>query len=1072
MFAQSDKLRIEQISIKDGLSQGSVRCIMEDNLGFIWFGTHDGLNRYDGYNFKIYKNKLSDPTSISDNWVYCFKQNSKGDIWVGTADGLNLYLRGEDRFIQIQSLKNNETKLEINAVYTIFINNENNEEIVYFSTNKGLVKFNHNKNQFKVLYPKALGNPSDGNYIRTIFKTKAGKILVGTSTGRIFYLNTYNDSFTHFEGYTYRERTIRENSVNAFLEDDFNKIWIGTAIGLYTYNYITGEKQYFPDLVDVPKEQYPINVYAMAQDNKGELWIGGLGWGTAIINPQTGKVVSPRQNNESTFTSLTPSVFCIYADKRGLVWIGTTGDGISRYNPYTNRFNLVNNKTGLKIQSVRTFFEDNKNNIYVGGYKGIEKFNRITNKHFYYSNNSPKGYSLVNPNIYSMEEDYHNKGKILWVGTEGYGIIKLDLITGKINNRPFKKKQIIDEYGLYIYSLYSDKDHKLWVGTERGLFTINLLNEKTEFFHNIPLDTTSIGPKSVTKIYEDSYGNLWVGTNLGGLNLFNKDTKTFSRFTFDKLIPNSISNNHIKTIFEDSKKRLWIGTNGNGLNLFDREKKSFKRFTAEDGLPNNVIYGILEDNFGNLWISTNFGLSMFNPEKKTFTNYLQQDGLQSNEFNSNAYFNSPNGELFFGGIEGYNSFYPEKIITNKNTPVVRITGFKIFNNEVTPNVLINDRKILKEAIELTDTLVLKHNENMFTFDFAALDYVAPVKNHYSYKMENFDDRWINSGNSRSATYTNLNPGEYIFRVIATNNDGLLNNEGATLTVIILPPYWKTWWFISISLFLIISLVYFVLWYRIRLIQEQKDTLQQLVLERTSELEKLNKELKKSNSSKDRFFSIIAHDLRGPFNGFLGLSDMLKKECDTLSKEEIIDISNALNLSIKKTYNLLENLLNWARVQTGNYDFSPVPIPLNDVIDEIHLLFIGNLSAKNIKFTNNTDPELMVYADENMLNSILQNLISNAIKFTPRHGEIIINSTIAGKFAKIMVSDNGIGIDNDTKAKLFNIDSHITNKGTENESGTGLGLVLIKELIIKSGGEISVDTEIGKGTTFSFTIPIA
>ncbi|MCK9279789.1 MAG: ATP-binding protein [Melioribacteraceae bacterium] len=1045
---------------------------MEDSLGFIWFGTHDGLNRYDGYNFKIYKNKLSDLSTISNNWIYSFKQNSKGDIWVGTADGLNLFLREKDRFIQIRTLKNNTTKIDINAVYTIFINKEDNEEIIYFSTNKGLVKYNHQKNEFKILYPKALGNPSDGNYIKTIFKTKSGKILVGTSTGRIFYLNAYNNSFTLFEGYTYLERNVRENSINAFLEDNSNNLWIGTTFGLYSYNYKTHEKQYFPDLIEVPKEQYPINVYSIELDKAGNLWIGGLGWGTAIINPQTRKVVNPSQDQKSILASLTTSVFCIYADKRGLVWFGSTGDGISRFNPYTNRFNLVNYKTGSKIQSVRAFFEDGNNNLYVGGYIGIEKINKKTKQHYYYSNKNPDGYSLTNPNIYSMEEDYFNRGKILWVGTEGYGIIKLNLITGKITNRPFNNKLIKSDYGSYIYTLFSDKDHYLWVGTERGLYSINLLNEKTEFYQNIPLDTTSIGPRSVTKILQDSYDNLWVGTNLGGLNLFDKKTKTFTRYTFDKLVPTSISNNHIKTIFEDSKRRLWIGTNGSGLNLFNREEKTFTRFTSEDGLPNDVIYGILEDSFGNLWISTNFGLSMFNPESKVFVNYLQQDGLQSNEFNSSAYYKSPSGELFFGGIEGYNSFYPDRITINKNIPSVRITNFRLFNSEVTPNKYINERIILKKAIELTDTLVLKHNENMFTFEYAALDYVAPVKNSYFYKMENFDDRWINAGNNRTATYTNLDPGEYRFRVIATNNDGLLNNNGTTLTIIILPPFWKTWWFITIALLGIISLIYFILWYRIRLIQQQKETLQELVLERTSDLEKLNKELEKTNSSKDRFFSIIAHDLRGPFNGFLGLSDMLKKECDTLSKEEIIDISNALHLSIKKTYNLLENLLNWARVQTGDYEYSPATISLREVIDEIHLLFIGNLSAKSIKFINFISPQLMVYADENMLNSILQNLISNAIKFTPRNGEISVASSIEGKLAKISVSDTGVGIDDDTKKILFNIDSHLTNKGTESEPGTGLGLVLIKELILKSGGEISVDSKVGKGTTFSFTMPIA
>ncbi len=560
---------------------------------------------------------------------------------------------------------------------------------------------------------------------------------------------------------------------------------------------------------------------------------------------------------------------------------------------------------------------------------------------------------------------------------------------------------------------------------------------------------------------------------------------------------------------------MWFGTFGTGLDKLDRLTGKFTNFSTKDGLPGNSISSILIDKDNNLWLATDNGLAKFNQQTKEVVVFDRKDGLQNKILKSWA-IKTIDGEMFFGGPNGFNSFYPEqlKFKKNQNMPPVVLTGLKIFNNPVKINELINNKVVLNNNLCETRELVLTHKENFFTIEFIALDYTAPEKNMYAYMMEGFDPGWVYCGNKREANYTNLDAGKYTFRVKASNNDGVWNNTGASLQIVILPPWWETWWFTLIVLFAIISVVTSIFFSRIRHFKNQKILLEKLVQEKTSELQQMNAllvnqtdELKRSNTllelrqeeieaqseelmvqkesleimnhelndlnaTKDKFFSIIAHDIKSPFNAILGFSELLKENFNKWTDEKKLNTINLILNSSRSLFELLENLLQWSRSQRGIIEYNPEIIELKKTLSNIINLMKANAVSKNIKldFTLSEDG-LALFADKQMLDTILRNLISNALKFTNTGGNVQIRATKNNEFVKIEVSDDGVGIPAELIDKLFSIENNQTTPGTHNEKGTGLGLILAKDFVTKNGGIIGINSTVGKGSTFYFTLPL-
>ena len=560
---------------------------------------------------------------------------------------------------------------------------------------------------------------------------------------------------------------------------------------------------------------------------------------------------------------------------------------------------------------------------------------------------------------------------------------------------------------------------------EHGLIHYQIKENK---FTSITPANSGLANKMVIRILKYSNRNLLIGCP-DCFQIFSPGENHFTTYTHNPDNANSLSYPTTTDILAENDSCVWIGTQ-DGLNRFNPNTGSFKRYYEKDGLPSNVIKGLALDKSGVLWVTTNKGVCRFDYKQRKFKNFTKDDGLQSNEFSERSILKTKSGALLMGGTKGFNIVYPEKITENKSIPDILITDLKIFNKSVKPGA---ENSPLIQNITETKTLTLSHKQSVLTFYFAVMDFTAPEKNQYAYKMEGFDKDWIYSGNKGEATYTNLNPGEYVFRVKGSNNDGVWNETGTSIRITILPPWWNTWWFKLIIISAIIFLLASIFLSRFQRLKNQKILLEKSVAIKTAELHELN-------ASKDKFFSIIAHDLKNPFNTIIGFSEMLNEEIKSGDSTRIEKYSGMINTSAVQTLRLLENLLEWAKSQTGKILFNPIPINLSGLFNEEFSMLNDMATGKNIELKSSFPDDLTVLADKNMLKTILRNLISNAIKFTHKNGKVEVKAMIDNKQVEISVSDNGIGMTKETIAKLFRIDANLSTRGTENEKGTGLGLI--------------------------------
>ncbi len=612
-------------------------------------------------------------------------------------------------------------------------------------------------------------------------------------------------------------------------------------------------------------------------------------------------------------------------------------------------------------------------------------------------------------------------------------------------------------------------------------------------------------------ITEAKNGDLWIITS-DDLLRFDLTQKKFEHFVHDVNDSTSLSSKQLYDVFEDSKGNIWVGTD-DGLNVLKKSGKSFKCYRTEDGLPDNGIRSILEDDHGNLWLGTYKGLSKFIdavnlPEHPKFKNYTIEDGIQSNEFRGRSAYKGADGMMYFGGVNGFNMFYPDSIKDNPYIPDVVFTDFLLFNK---PVKIGEKNSPLKQDISLTHEIKLTHKQSFFTIKFVAINYSAPEKNEYATIMDGLENEWSYLGNKREVTYRNLKPGKYTFHVKASNNDGVWNEEGASIKITILPRWWLTWYFKIIYAVLIISLIIAIFYIRTSNLRKQKEVLEKTVEERTHDLfeknalleyqseelvkinsmllknqetieiqseelkvtaenlEKVNEDLVSLNATKDKFFSIIAHDLRSPFNSFLGLTEIMAEDLPNLTMDKIHDITVSMRNSASNLYRLLENLLHWARLQQGSFSYNQEILQLFPIIDESLALINETAKNKEIILTTNIPENLKVFADKNVIQMVVRNLLSNALKFTNKGGKVSISAKAVENFVNVTVEDSGIGMSKNLIENLFRLDVSTNRKGTKGEPSTGLGLIICKELIEKQGGKLWVESEEGNGSKFHFSL---
>jgi signal transduction histidine kinase len=537
------------------------------------------------------------------------------------------------------------------------------------------------------------------------------------------------------------------------------------------------------------------------------------------------------------------------------------------------------------------------------------------------------------------------------------------------------------------------------------------------------------------------------------LDLYDSQTNSFKVLKFP--------DNDIGAFYKDKAGYIWVGTNTKGLFMCNTDGTILKTYDVTNVLPNNRIHAITQDNKGNIWISSNYGITRINPDIQSVRNYSKEDGLQGDQFYQQSFLKTKKGELYFGGYSGLNSFNPDSLKDNDFIPPVYITDFQIFNK---PVVYAVPGAQFQTHISEAKEIKLNWDQRVFSFSFAAINYIHPKKNQYSYIMESFEKDWnFTDASRRYVTYTNLDPGDYTFRVRASNNDAVWNMKGTSLKIIILPPWWKTWWFRIVGISVVISIIFAIFRSRVRQLNKQKILLEETVAIKTAELKELN-------ASKDKFFSIIAHDLKNPFNTLIGFTEMMKESVRLNDPTTFYEYAAMINTSAIQTYRLLENLLEWASAQRGKLEFLPVSVNLYELVKDEFNIAEEMANGKNIELTCHIDESIIISADKNMLRTILRNLISNAIKFTHKNGKVEVAARIFSQNAEVSVSDTGIGMSDETMSKLFKLDANLLTRGTDNERGTGLGLFLCKEFVERHGGKIWVISNVGKGSTFKFIIP--
>ena len=1050
-IAQKNELQFtSHLTVEDGLSLNVLTGIIQDKRGFLWFGTYDGLNRYDGYNFKNFTEEPDNPKSISNFLISSLLEDSKGYIWVGTNNGLNRYDWKTEEFKRYIANPSEPNSLSHNHILCIY---EDKSGGIWIGTSNGLNKYNRDTDDFTVSTNISDEiNENSLNSVTSIVEDNDANIYLGTWKGLTKIQGNNGNIITIPLPEAISRSALLYNRISKLIIDNDKNLWIATnnGQGVYKYNLVSEKlSQYFNEPSD-PNSLSDNQANTLLLDKSGRIWIGTENG----LNMYSGgeKFIRYTHDPSQYFSIISNCVYSVIEDQTGLFWIGTDR-GISRAYLPINDFNFANlyykNSDGtLGSNRINALYCDKPGHLWIGSPQGLFTFDEISKKIIPLNTFNEKKITVSNNNIRSICRD--NFGN-MWLGTNGGGLNCFNIYTGEniLYHYDDSDPESLSNNG--VISLCIDKDENVWAGTWWGL---NLLNKETGKFERF----TNFFSNLCWVLYSDSEGKLWIGTDGGGVNEMNPESKTTTNY---------LNGLRVISIYESFDGMMWFGTT-EGLRSYNRKTGKFETFTKVNGLPSNAINSICEDNLGNIWISTDKGFSKYDRNNNLFRNYDKRNGLSNPEFSVNAAAKSKNGDLYFGGLTGLLYFSPGKIQDQFIDANVVLTDFKIYNQSVP---ISNDgNSVLKESITVAKSVQIPYGNDVLSIDFALLDYYNVNRNKFMYILEGFDKEWNDIGTRNSATYTNLPPGEYKFHVRASNDAGFKNFKETSVDITIIPAYYQTWLFRIIFFVIIVVGLLFFIRIRTNAMRRRNLILENKVIERTQDLDKTINELNLEIATKNKFFSIIAHDLRSPFTAMLGFSKHLVDEIESLSREELHLIAESIYKSTSLTFGLLENLLHWARIQTGKIEFKPIELKIKDMLEKTTELYKGNAENKGINITIETTKNISVYADSNMVETVLRNLLSNSIKFTNEGGEIIVGVADIGNFVEISVKDTGVGIPQEKIDKMFEVGQSSSTLGTRNEKGSGLGLILCKEFIEYNSGTIRVDSKEGKYSKISFTLP--
>ncbi len=1048
----NQKLKFKQYSLTEGLSQSSVLCILQDSKGFMWFGTRDGLNKFDGQNFTTYRHNSQDSTSISNGFIRSLIEDNDGNIWIGTMNGLNRYIAKDHTFERFKE-NNGQKRMSNNEIWDIEATSNGR---IWLGTNLGLEVLDKKSSTISRVETPNDKRKNSANHIRSLLVTSNGNLWIcNTNT-----IEVYNPTSKTFKEYNYPQSESKEANKNyapVLYEDGQQKLWLGYKNGLFLFDPATTKfkahqlnSQNNPTITD--------EVRAIQQDHLNNLWIGTYN-GLYVIDKDNEKAFQ-YTHDENERTSLSQnSIYTIYKDLKDDLWIGTYAGGVNYYDrsfDVFKSFTAGTNDLKLNYKVVSSIIEDSEKNLLIGTEGGgINVYNQDTGRFTYHTYDDTKPHSLSTDNVKAMiktrDGDY-------WVGTHDGGLNVFNL-----EKQAYRFKRYVnipnDSTSLSndrIISLFEDARQDVWIGTSGG--GLNKWNHESQIFTRIKDPMNSIG-SIIYAITPTGNKNSLLISSSKGLTKINVLTHELTLIPYKKSDQNKDNIHATLYAYEDPLQNFWIATEGDGLYHYNPQTEESTKYGMSDGLPNEVIYGILPDDFNAIWLSTNNGLSRMDLESKTFSNFDVSDGLVSNEFNYGAFKKLDNGNLMFGSANGVTYFNPNAITKNAFVPPVSITSFLVNNK---PFLIENEN-------EDDETIRLDYNQNTISFNFVALSYSQPNKNQYAYKLDGFDDDWIEIGNNKSATYTNLNSGNYTFRVKAANNDGLWNEIGDSMKLKIKPAPWLTWWAYLIYALLIVAVLLMIRKYSLVRIHEKNEL----------KHERQEKErIEEINQMKLRLFTNISHDFRTPLTLIIGpLERMLHKNIGTpyIQRQHEIMHRNASVL-----LQLINQLLDFRKSESGHLKLAVSKSNIIPFVENIKVSFDEVARLRNIDFKLHMEDEVIdLWFDKINLKKVIYNLLSNAFKFTPENGRITINISKVTKkkmkltsteFLEITVKDSGRGVPKENLKFIFNRFYQLGQDDTT-RSGTGIGLALTKSIVKLHKGSIKAKSNEGEGTTFIALLPL-
>lgn len=1100
------------LTSEDGLSHSRVRSFCQDSKGFIWIGTEGGLNRYDANRFTVFKHFPDRTGSIVNHSVPAILEDNRHNLWVGTAEGLQLLDPIKNIFFPGKNEDKNPLQ-NIGAVLTLF---EGSDGDIWVGTTAGLFRLTLHANvQFS---PATLREASDKGQFRVM----------------------------HFNHNAQDIKTLSHKQVWSIAEDQSGVVWIGTGRGLCRFDPASNTIGRWP--AEKIKEAAALStatINALVADRAGYLWIGTANGLYRLSPDRTNATVFMADANAAAGLSdnfITEMV----EDRWGNVWIGSDGGGLNRWDPASGKFvrhrHDPNDPESLSDNNIEALYEDRNGGLWIGNHKGISYLNPYR-KPFQYYRNKGLSHSLTPGTVTCFCERPNGR---VWIGVDDGGMDLFDRRTGTFTHfkhQPGNQQSICDDD---VVAILEDSRGEVWVGTwGGGLTRFSPTAAGGHFLHYFPDGKPgSIKDNDIWAVFEDSKGEIWIGTVDDGLNRYDRAMDTFQSFRWEAKDQSSLFRNWVFDICEDRLGNIWIATiegisrlvrepagfvhysvegqgkmdriyamypnpNGgfwlateNGLVLFDPETKTTKRWQEQEGLADKIVNSIAADGKGDLWLGTGKGIAKFNPATGAFRNYDTHDGLQSGEF-SGACLKTASGEMFFGGINGFNVFHPDSIHDNPDVPPVYLTDFRLLNRSVPVRGSIDDTlsftSPLLQPIHNTEEIRLSYWQDDIAFEFTALNYLSPEKNKYKYRLEGYDGGWIQTEAGRNfAHYTNLSPGTYIFRVIGSNNDGVWNEKGAAVRIIILPPWWNTWW-----AYLLYAVIFGLLFFYIRHYELRRQRLKHAL-----ELEHLEAEqLKELDKTKSRLYANITHEFRTPLAVILGVAEQLEKEAGKLketpagkaisgSHPEYLRALSGIDLIRRNGSQLLalvNQMLDLSKLESNRMEVYLIQADIAAYINYIAESFHSLAEAKDLNITVGSDPaSIIMDFDPGKILQIVSNLLSNAIKFTPPGGEIEVRLMVHGNRHTVdgppslnpepfdvdreprvvlTVRDTGTGIPPDHLPHIFDRFYQADNSSTRKGEGAGIGLALVQELVKLFKGRLSVDSTPGMGSTFTVQLPI-